>query len=41
MNPHYKRFLDALAGIPGDPVLFEPFIPVYIYGIPFLPIWTR
>lgn len=30
MNPHYKRFLDALAGIPGDPVLFEPFIPVYL-----------
>ena len=30
MNPHYTRFLDALAGIPGDPVLFEPFIPVYL-----------
>ena len=30
MNPHYTRFLDALAGIPGDPVLFEPFVPVYL-----------
>ncbi|MBQ4605707.1 MAG: hypothetical protein IJB15_03320 [Clostridia bacterium] len=30
MNPHYTRFLDALAGVPGDPVLFEPFIPVYL-----------
>ena len=30
MNPNYRRFLDALAGIPGDPVLFEPFVPVYL-----------
>lgn len=30
MNPHFTRFLDALAGKPGDPVLFEPFVPVYL-----------
>ena len=30
MYPHYKRFLEALAGVPGDPVLFEPFVPVYL-----------
>lgn len=30
MQPHYTRFLEALAGIPGDPVLFEPFIPPYL-----------
>ena len=30
MNPNYQRFLDALAGVPGDPVLFEPFVPVYL-----------
>jgi len=30
MNPNTKRFLEALAGKPGDPVLFEPFVPVYL-----------
>jgi len=30
MGPHYSRFLDALAGKTGEPVLFEPFIPVYL-----------
>lgn len=30
MDPHYTRFLGALAGETGDPVLFEPFIPVYL-----------
>lgn len=30
MQPHFTRFLDALYGIPGDPVMFEPFIPVYL-----------
>jgi len=26
-SPHYTRFLDMLAGISGDPVLFEPLLP--------------
>ncbi|MBR4960829.1 MAG: hypothetical protein IKY52_08025, partial [Clostridia bacterium] len=30
MYPNYRRFLEALAGEPGDPVLFEPFVPVYL-----------
>ncbi len=30
MTPHYLRFLDAIAGVPGEPVLFEPFVPVYL-----------
>lgn len=30
MDPHYTRFLGALAGESGDPVLFEPFVPVYL-----------
>lgn len=30
MDPHYTRFLGALAGEIGDPVLFEPFVPVYL-----------
>ena len=30
MGPNYHRFLEALAGKPGDPVPFEPFVPVYL-----------
>lgn len=30
MQPHYTRFLQALRGESGDPVLFEPFVPVYL-----------
>jgi len=30
MGPHYRRFLAALAGDAGEPVLFEPFIPTYL-----------
>ncbi len=30
MTPNSNRFLEALAGIQGPPVLFEPFVPTYL-----------
>ncbi len=30
VTPNYERFLQAIRGIQGPPVLFEPFVPVYL-----------